>query len=301
MRGPVIMLACAALVTACGGSLSTSGENDATGSDTATDTSADGVTETAPDVPDDNVPEAAGDTSSDPVADPVDDVSPEADAGMDAEPDAPAGCTAPLVDCGGTCVNVSNNTDHCGRCDHGCEDETCVAGECGGHETCPPGYVHCGWPFGECRDVSGDPENCGGCGEECERLEHCTDGWCECRPGFADCVGCVDLLADEDNCGGCGSPCGDVCVDGVCAAADDCALSVCDDACVDTETDPRHCGGCGDDCERDQLCIGGECWDYEPAIGCLACAGCDACPGDETCCEVPAYGVMCVETEVGCP
>ena len=130
-------------------------------------------------------------------------------------------------------------------------------------------------------------------------------GACVCRPGLTLCTGegrCIDLSSDVDHCGACDAACDDVCVDGVCETAEDCTETVCDDGCVDTDTDIRHCGACGDRCDRDQVCFGGDCWDYEPAIGCTSgCSGCEACPTDEICCELTGYGVSCVDTTLSCP
>jgi hypothetical protein len=53
-------------------------------------------------------------------------------------------------------------------------------------------------------------------------------------------------------------------------------------------------------CAEDQLCFGGECWGYEPAVGCATCGGCE-CPDRGTCCELEGYGVSCVDTDIGCP
>ena len=159
---------------------------------------------------------------------------------------------------------------------------------------CPPGMLDCD---GECRDVSNDPEFCGSCEvTKCDDAEFCQDGVCVCRPELSACAGaCVDTLSDPAHCGGCGQPCDGVCVAGECAGAGDCDLEICDGACVDAESHPLHCGGCGKACAVDQVCAGGECYDYEPAPGCLTCGGCDACPGDEPCCELPGYGTSCVE------
>lgn len=166
--------------------------------------------------------------------------------------------------------------------------------------TCPPGMLDCG---GECRDVSNDPEYCGSCEvTKCDDAEFCQDGACVCRPELSACGGaCVDLGADPQHCGGCDQPCEgeSVCVAGACKSAAECDAEVCGGGCVDTETSPLHCGGCGNACAVDQICAGGECYDYEPAAGCASCGGCDACPKQEPCCELPGYGVSCIEAK-GC-
>jgi predicted small lipoprotein YifL len=59
------------------------------------------------------------------------------DAMADAPPDVH--CTAPSVDCGGTCVNLQTSEQHCGRCGNACvTGATCLAGECSLDPTCPP-------------------------------------------------------------------------------------------------------------------------------------------------------------------
>ncbi|MBW2262328.1 MAG: hypothetical protein JRG91_10180, partial [Deltaproteobacteria bacterium] len=104
------------------------------------------------------------------------------------------------------------------------------------------------------------------------------------------------------HCGACDATCDDVCVDGACETAEDCTETVCEDGCVDTDTNVRHCGGCRSRCDRDQVCFSGDCWDYEPAVGCTSgCSGCDSCPTDEICCELTGYGVSCVDTTESCP
>jgi len=41
-------------------------------------------------------------------------------------------CTAPEIDCGGTCVNPQTSVTHCGRCNNPCgSGQTCTAGVCG--------------------------------------------------------------------------------------------------------------------------------------------------------------------------
>jgi hypothetical protein len=179
----------------------------------------------------------------------------------------------------------------------------CVAGECGGMASCPAGTVDCG---GECRDVSADPELCGSCmPAPCNASEYCADGMCACRPGLTRCGDvCVDTRSNRENCGMCGMVCEmGICVDGACAARDTCMapLEVCGGACVDTETDVRNCGGCGDRCDVDQVCIEGNCEDYEPAPGCATCGGCDTCPMDAFCCDLAGYGATCLDTGVTCP
>ena len=208
-------------------------------------------------------------------------------------------CNAPMIDCGGVCVDPSTDSANCGRCGMACGGgQACGSGVCGGSPTaCPPGYVDCG---GECRDVSADPEQCGSCSGVCGDEEYCQDGACVCRPRYSECGGaCVDTTSDPAHCGDCDTPCADVCFSGACVSADACTETVCGGSCVDLDIDPLHCGSCTNACARDQICIAGQCWDYEPAVDCTSCGDC-SCPDSETCCELTGYGVSCVDTSVGC-
>ncbi|MBI4703736.1 MAG: hypothetical protein HY744_21715, partial [Deltaproteobacteria bacterium] len=47
-------------------------------------------------------------------------------------------CPAPLVDCGGECVDLQSDVQHCGICNHYCPTELCVLGACTGG---PVGHV----------------------------------------------------------------------------------------------------------------------------------------------------------------
>ena len=43
-----------------------------------------------------------------------------------------ASCQSPLASCGGTCVNLADDPNHCGACDVACATSVCVAGACTG-------------------------------------------------------------------------------------------------------------------------------------------------------------------------
>lgn len=208
-------------------------------------------------------------------------------------------CPTGNIVCDGECTDVSTDPAHCGGCDVACAD--CRSGVCGGDDgRCPEGMVDC---TGECRDLSGDPEYCGGCTDYlCRNGESCWNGVCVCRVELTPCSegGCVDTFSDPFNCGGCGVTCPGACSRGVCS--DDCEAPYenCGGACADLMTSPLHCGSCGTRCAQDQVCLEGDCFDYEPAIGCTTCGGCD-CPEDERCCDLVGYGVSCVDTRRQCP
>jgi len=209
------------------------------------------------------------------------------------------GCDPGLVSCGGAgCFDLSSDRNHCGACDTRCAGgAACSSGQC----ACPDGLTSCGG--GSCRDTNSDPMNCGGCGADCAADEFCDQGDCACRPGLTDCGGrCVSLQSDPANCGACGTPCGNVCQGGHCL--DECnaeGLRACDGACTNTQTDPLNCGGCGETCAADELCISGNCRNFQVAIGCDSCP-CDGCRGDfGHCCTYPGGALaVCVDSE-RCP
>ena len=153
------------------------------------------------------------------------------------------------------------------------------------------GTIVCGTPPG-CTLTKDDPLHCasaGGCGIACDPSQYCQNGACACRPGLTACGGaCIDVDGDELHCGGCP---GTVCTgsshcaigDGgtaTCASGASCpgGRVKCGRSCWDTQGDPTHCGtSCTDikACNADQLCIGGACVEYKPAIGCSGVSGCD--------------------------
>lgn len=213
-------------------------------------------------------------------------------------------CASGQILCNSVCTDVANDDNHCGNCDTACSGgASCVSGACGGDASagCPTGMVDCGG--GDCRDLSNDPEFCGACVQaQCGDAQFCQDGICVCRPGLTDCDGqCVDTNSDPGNCGGCGNNCDMTCVGGNCLNESSCTTTVCHgSACVDTDNDPLNCGDCDNACAMDQVCIAGQCWDYEPTLACDSCDGCSAC-GGQTCCDLTGYGTSCVDTTEPCP
>jgi hypothetical protein len=74
-----------------------------------------------------------------------------------------SGCPLGQLSCGGSCVRVDVDRNHCGDCDNQCRpNEFCVLGVC--EEACEDPLVLCG---GLCVDIESDPANCGRCGHEC--------------------------------------------------------------------------------------------------------------------------------------
>jgi hypothetical protein len=67
-----------------------------------------------------------GDADSDTDTDTDSDTDTDTDTDTDSDTDT---CD-PLTDCGGECVDITSDTDHCGACDHGCLGGDCVASAC---------------------------------------------------------------------------------------------------------------------------------------------------------------------------
>lgn len=125
--------------------------------------------------------------------------------------------------CGGECVSLSSNAQHCGACDSACGPETvCAAGSCieGG---CPVETTECA---GGCVDTATSFHHCGGCGASCTAGMECSSGACVtslCPVGRRSCDGvCVNTSTSAAHCGGCNMACTgtEVCVAGTCTACD---------------------------------------------------------------------------------
>ena len=169
-------------------------------------------------------------------------------------------CAADETECGGQCVDLTNDRENCGDCGVYCgAGGICVNGSC--ELGCEAGLTECA---NSCADLTSDPENCGDCGVECGPDSICVNASCEldCEPGLTECDdSCVDLTSDPENCGDCGVECeaDSICVNASCEL--DCApgLTECGDSCVDTETDAEHCGDCHIACDVLHICESGSC------------------------------------------
>ncbi len=142
------------------------------------------------------------------------------------ESDCPTGmtcelgqCVGNIVDCDGTCADLTSDPNNCGSCGHSCGDGLCVDGSC---QPCPSGDSVCSHT---CVDLSSDHANCGACGNACPSNSTCTNASCvPCPDGDAGyslwgCTGyCADFRHDPDNCGACGNVCpgGTLCVNENC-------------------------------------------------------------------------------------
>ncbi len=226
-------------------------------------------------------------------------------------------CPTGQSECGGACVTLASDSNHCGMCGNTCAGgQRCAAGVC----ACPSGETACA---GVCRELQSDPRHCGACGRACGAGELCADGMCrlscpsgqsvcggscvtlasdtthcgacgnacatgqECAAGACRCPGgeslcagaCRDLQRDTAHCGACGMACavGRSCVDGACRLVCPTGRVACGDACVDPQRDPAHCGACGTACGSGRICVAGACT--------------LDCPAGRTAC-----GSMCVDT-----
>ncbi|MCB9638232.1 MAG: hypothetical protein H6727_04895 [Myxococcales bacterium] len=221
-------------------------------------------------------------------------------------------CEAPLVDCGGSCVDRTKDTDHCGGCNNKCAaGQACINGTCG---TCPA-ERKCG---DACPDLSNDVNHCGTCGNKCGQGEDCCDGKCvnlqtdttycgscttkcrsdqtcdanacKCMSGKVNCPApvdaCVDVLTDAKNCGQCGKSCpteSPVCIEGICCKTGENACAVGGGkVCADLNKDPENCGTCGTSCNG-QICEG---------MACKKCTS-DAQCGTGLTCDVGSGRCLC--------
>ena len=75
--------------------------------------------------------------------------------------------------CGGQCVNLENDENHCGECGKQCKHGKCKGGvcknECGSKTKCGD----------SCVDTKTDYNNCGACGKKCGWGEKCEDKVCK--------------------------------------------------------------------------------------------------------------------------
>jgi hypothetical protein len=100
-------------------------------------------------------------------------------------------CAGDLESCGGTCVDTTTHTNHCGGCDSPCTlGLSCVAGVC----ICAADRDVCG---DACVDLQSDASHCGGCGAPCAAGQRCTDGACVACAVSATLSGDVQPIFDR--------------------------------------------------------------------------------------------------------
>ena len=89
--------------------------------------------------------------------------------------DATMSCTDGGEMCGGECVDLQSNIDHCGACGNACGAGgfICSSGEC---QCIKSELSVCD---GKCLNLNIDSQNCGECGNVCAGGERCKKGTCE--------------------------------------------------------------------------------------------------------------------------
>lgn len=215
-----------------------------------------------------------------------------------------------MVACGGLCVDIHENPQHCGACDNACiEGEICHENSCIGSSDARYCEVQgLGTCDGVCVDLKNDAQRCGACDHACEANEACYEGQCmpvEEVPGTganAGCFGyevkcygvCTDIRHNNEHCGGCLHACAsnEKCVSGVCELQCETGQERCGMTCIDVQTDAKHCGDCETSCLPGEACTEGKCGcaegyydcDGDASNGCESDVVCGCTPGEERDC-----------------
>jgi stigma-specific protein Stig1 len=138
-------------------------------------------------------------------------------------------CRPDRTICGGECVDLHSDPDHCGACDSVCPSaEVCLHSECA--TSCATFAFSPTDCDRACVDLFDDDYNCGGCGNACPTNQYCEEAACRsCPSGQTYCLDvnpagidkvCVDLQTNTTHCGTCENACVITgvpsCVDGMC-------------------------------------------------------------------------------------
>ena len=202
-------------------------------------------------------------------------------------------CSTGLTNCGGVCVDTTQDEQNCGACGatcasgEGCQSGVCVAvciPDCNGKNCGDDG---CGGVCGTC-DGSSPVCHEGVCGPACLANAECTNlqccdlaidgGTCDpfttnaatCPQGEARCGTCANprqclSIRSNERCGSCFNNCTEsglvcdvgtlTCIELVCPAGQ----TDCGGVCVDIAVDNGNCGGCGVTCGAGETCQSGAC------------------------------------------
>lgn len=270
---------CEQTVDCAGDSICVSGQCVTPPGDDAGDAAALDAADTAGDTSFDTRPEDVGGDPADvgEDADPFDAAGADAsDAARDVgDPtDVPQSCADPsLTLCGGECVDVFSDPNHCSGCGIACgSDELCEGGQCVENTSCSvqgcPRGTWCDTADGQCKPGCTSDADCYGDDEVCDLQTH----ECVCAAGFHSCGGsCVS----DDSVQTCGSRC-DPCPEAPNATAG-CSAGACTLTC---ESYARSCGSSCAVCPKGPNvtavgCDGEVCVATGCAAGYVACAsGC---------------------------
>ncbi|MBI5496221.1 MAG: hypothetical protein HY904_14455 [Deltaproteobacteria bacterium] len=205
--------------------------------------------------------------------------------------------------CGGACVDVQQDPQHCMECGFACASQACLGSFGGGCFPATSPGASCPYDCslggmicvdGSCVRPACDSPMSAPCAFQGGGLGIC------CMSGMFS-NACMDWKNDPDNCGGCGARCapGQTCVDGLCTGgsaacgrgdlgrfcdADGGTRSVCcASGCADLQADEANCGWCNQHCAAGTTCVAGSC-------ATLSCAG---TPDNAACYADGGFGFCC--------
>jgi hypothetical protein len=136
--------------------------------------------------------------------------------------------------CGGECIDVQWNDDHCGSCNNACSAiEACYAGTC--ESNCAWNETACG---NVCVDTDTSTAHCGGCNMPCGAGQTCSFG--TCSGGGGDDGGNAGTCCTAQATPGCSDAVVQNCV---CASDSYCCNTAWDSTCVSQVT-TLGCGTC---------------------------------------------------------